>query len=221
MNRLLSLSGAAAALVFAGLAAAQSAPPAWIDAPTFAEGAAAYPARAKAQGVGGFAELTCTANRQGYMRDCAVMREEPDGLGIGAAARKLAEKLRSTAVNGTEVRAVIGFTPDMLKPGGGFAGNPTWAALPAPADFQAAFPKSTGGPNTARVVLDCHVADGGALSACTVESEDPAGQGLGAGALGLAPKFRVGLTTTEGVPTVGAQVRVPIRYQLEQVTAPK
>jgi hypothetical protein len=92
--------------------------------------------------------------------------------------------------------------------------NITWAALPAITDFQASFPKSENGVNHVRVVMDCSVAAGGALAGCGVESEEPGGQGYGAGALALAPKIRVGLLTGDGVPTVGARVRVPIRYEL-------
>jgi TonB family protein len=219
--RIQPVLAAAAASACAVAASAQSAP-GWSEAPTFAQAAAAYPAKARAAGTGAMADLSCTVNRQGWLRDCVAVEERPSAMGVGAAARKLAEQLRtSPSENTKEVRVKLAFTPDMAKGAAAFAGNPTWAALPAPADFQAAFPKSVGGPNTARVVMDCVVADGGALSACKVESEDPAGQGLGAGALALAPKFRVGLLTVEGVPTVGAHVHVPIRYELQQVPAAK
>jgi hypothetical protein len=214
------LLAATAAAAFACAACAQTAPN-WLEAPSFAQAAALYPPKAKAAGTNAKADLSCTVDRHGHLGDCAVIEERPSGMAVATAAKKLAAQLKIAASNGTEVRVTLAFTPEMLKGAEGFAGNPTWAALPASADFQAAFPKSVGGPNTARVVLDCVVADGGALSACKVESEDPAGQGLGAGALGLAPKFRVGLLTVEGAPTVGAHVRVPIRYELQQVPAQK
>ena len=98
--------------------------------------------------------------------------------------------------------------------------RPAWAALPTAQDFQASFPKAANGVNQVRVVLACTVADGGALAGCTVVQEEPAGQGFGAGALALAPKFRVGPWSQDGQPTIGAKVRVPIRYQLTQVAPP-
>nr|MEA2799222.1 hypothetical protein [Phenylobacterium sp.] len=50
-----------------------------------------------------------------------------------------------------------------------------------------------------------------------VDQEEPAGQGFGEGALALASKFRVGPWSLDGEPTVGAKLRVPIRYELTPV----
>lgn len=190
----------------------------WIDAPTYAETAAAFPERARVTGEGGRALLTCGERADGTLKDCAVADETPGGRGFGAAARKLAARLRADrpagAPVGADVRVIIAFAPQMARGGDYVASNPVWTALPSAADFQASFPKTANGVNSVRVTLVCEVVAGGALSACRVESEDPAGQGYGAGALALAPKIRVGLLTVDGVPIVGAKVRVPLRYEL-------
>jgi len=200
-------------LIAAGPAAAQTA---WIAAPTAADMAAVYPAKAKAEHIGGGVELSCTANRKGAMTDCDVLGESPRGYGFGGAARDLAKKLTAQGVvNGQEVRVPISFLPDLGA--GATVKTPKWTSLPSVADMQAAVPKSEGGPNDIRVTLVCAVQDGGVLSGCAVDREEPAGQGFGQAILTLAPKFKVDLMSGEGTPTVGARVRVPVRFDLKPV----
>jgi TonB family protein len=213
---------AAAGILMAGAAGAQPAVT-WVEAPSVADMAAAYPAKAKAAGVGGLVNLTCSVSRDGRPRDCTAIGEQPSGMGFGFAARKLAEKLRvgEAGLVGQEVRVPVSFDPAMAKGEAPTITRPAWAQLPAAADFQASFPKTANGVNEVRVALVCSVGDDGALSGCTIDREEPAGQGYGQGALALAPKFRVGPWSQDGMPTAGAKVRVPIRYQLTQVAPPK
>jgi TonB family protein len=211
MFRLLSL----VALAAAAPAAAQVT---WTAAPTAADMAAAYPAKARAEGIGGGVELTCTARRDGAMDDCDVLGEAPRGYGFGAAARKLAGKLKADGVvNWSEVRVPITFAPEVLKSAPMTVKTPKWTATPTAADMQALVPKQTDGPNEARVTLVCDVQAGGALTSCAVDREEPAGQGFGPAVLALAPKFRTDLMSAEGQPTVGAKVRLPVRFSLKPV----
>ncbi len=191
----------------------------WTAAPTAAEMAAAYPAKAKAEGVGGAAELMCTAGRGGAMMACDILGETPRGYGFGSAARKLAQQsLKASGVaNDTEVRIPVTFSPDLAKGGVVTVKTPQWTALPSVTDMQAAVPHKEGGPNNIRVTLVCDVQAGGSLSGCAVDREEPAGQGFGPAVLALAPKFQVGLMSAEGMPTVGAKVRVPVRFDLKPV----
>jgi hypothetical protein len=207
-----------ASLIFAcaaGSAAAQT----WTAAPTAAEMAAAYPAKAKVEGVGGSADLACTAGRSGALVDCDVLGETPRGYGFGSAARTLVQKsLKAEGlVKDSEVRVPITFSADLAKGGAMTVKTPKWTELPTVTEIQAAVPKTEGGPNNARVTLVCDVQAGGALSGCTVDREEPAGQGFGPAILTLAPKFRVDLMSAEGMPTVGAKVRVPVRFDLKPV----
>jgi TonB family protein len=209
-------------LTFATLVALAAAPASaqvsWTVAPTAAEMAAAYPARAKAEGVGGAVDLVCTGGRDGRMTDCDVIGETPRGYGFGAAARRLAEGMQASGVQrGAEIRFPITFAPELAKGGAYSAKTPQWAALPSVADMQAAAPKTEGGPNNVRVTLVCGVQAGGVLADCAVDREEPAGQGFGPAILALAPKFRVELMSAEGMPTVGARVRVPVRFDLKPV----
>jgi hypothetical protein len=209
---------AAGALSLAASAAFAAVTPTWAEAPTYADAAAVYPAKAKAEHVAGSAVMSCTVTLNGRLSDCAAIAAQPEGMGFDDAAHRLTPKFRaelgSGVRSGSEVRFTIGFTPEMAGAGPPLEKNITWAALPAISDFQASFPKSANGVNHVRVVMDCSVGAGGLLSGCGVESEEPTGQGYGAGALALTPKIRVGLLTADGVPTVGARVQVPIRYEL-------
>ena len=102
-----------------------------------------------------------------------------------------------------------------------WSSQPVWAELPSVQDFQASFPKSQNGVNSVRVVLGCAVEAGGGLSGCSVAQEDPAGQGYGAGALALASKFKLAPWSQDGSPTVGAHIKLPIRYALTPTPAAK
>jgi len=212
MRGLTALAVAGAVALMAGGATAQQ----WIEAPSVADVAAAYPAKAKAAGVGGAVNLTCTVSREGRPRDCYALGEKPSGLGFGAAAKKLAEKLVVEGLYGQEVRVPVTFDPQVLSGGDVTVHAPAWAALPSAQDFQASFPKTANGVNDVRVTLVCAVAAGGTLSGCEVGREEPAGQGYGAAALALAPKIRVSPWSLEGEATIGAKVRVPLHYQLTQ-----
>jgi TonB family protein len=211
---------AASCLLAPSVAAAQAGPT-WGEAPSAADMAAAYPAKARAAAIGGTVNLTCTISREGHPRSCAVLDEKPGAYGLGAAARRIAEKLRvnETNLRGQDVMVPVTFNPEVLKAAAPSVTKPAWTAMPSVEDFQATFPKTANGVNSVRVVLACTVEEGGALGGCTVDSENPAGQGYGAGALALASKFRVGPWSQDGQPTVGGKLKLPIRYELTQVAA--
>jgi protein TonB len=215
---LAAAAGAAIATAGAVKSAGAEGERAWVDAPTVADIAAAYPARARAAGVGGQVELTCEMARDGHPRDCAALKETPSGYGFGAAAAKIATRLKASDLSLTRQNIFIPVTFDaaVLK-GEATVTKPAWAAIPSPEDFQATFPKTENGVNHVRVVLGCMVEAGGGLSGCSVAQEDPPGQGYGAGALALASKFRMGPWSQDGAPTVGAHIRLPIRYELTPV----
>jgi TonB family protein len=207
--------------VLAPSIAAAQVTPTWAEAPSAADLAAAYPPKAKAAGIGGTADMTCTVTREGRLRACVVIRETRGNYGFGTGARKLAALMRINELNlhDQEVVVPVTFNPEVLKPGGLTITQPAWAAMPTPADFQATFPKTENGVNSVRVVLACTIEAGGALGGCAVDSETPPGQGYGQGALALASKFRVGPWSQDGQPTVGAKLKLPIRYELTQVAA--
>jgi TonB family protein len=196
--------------------------PAWIEAPTTADAVAVYPAKARANRMGGDAVLSCTIKPDGHMRDCMAISVSQGGYDFDVAARRLAAKLRLQpgpgARPGDEIIVKLSLSPMLLSQTAQAIDKPAWSALPSAEDFQASFPKAENGVNDVRVALDCGVGAGGVLDDCKVASEEPPGQGYGAGALALAPKFRTALLSTDGAPTVGGRVRLPIHYKLTQVS---
>jgi TonB family protein len=184
------------------------------QAPSVADIAAVYPARAKAEGAGGKVRLACSVGHDNRPRDCSVLTETGH-YGFGAAAEKLAEKMKVEAdgMYGQNIFIPFTFDPSVLS-GAATVAKPAWVDLPSAQDFQATFPKTENGVNHVRVVLGCTVAADGSLDGCAVNQEDPAGQGYGAGALALASKFRLATWGPEGEPMVGAKINLPIRYEL-------
>lgn len=223
MSLKLVVLGASAAAAVAAFAPAAWADPVatFAEAPTVSDIAAAYPARAKAANVGGTVQLTCQVGRDLRPRDCAALTEKPSSYGFGAAARKLAERMKvdDSSLIGLNVFVPVTFDPAVLT-GAAMVAKPAWAAMPTAADFQSTFPKSQNGVNDVRVVLGCTVEAGGALGGCAVAQETPPGQGYGEGALALASKFRVAPWGLDGAPTVGAKIRLPIHYELTPVKQP-
>ncbi|MFI4964926.1 MAG: hypothetical protein ACHP9T_06115 [Caulobacterales bacterium] len=210
-------AGAAIVAGAAGSPALADPVPTWSDAPTIADMAAAYPPRARAAHVSGHVQLTCEVGRDNHPRLCEPLVEKPGSYGFGAAARKLAEKLTvaEAGMVGQNIFVPVNFDAAVLT--GAPNVKPTWASLPSVTDFQASFPKTENGVNRVRVVLGCTVEAGGALGDCAVAQEDPPGQGYGAGALALAPKFRVAPWGPDGEASIGAHIQVPIRYELTPV----
>jgi hypothetical protein len=195
----------------------------WREAPSVADIAAAYPAKAKAANAGGRAVLDCVIDRDGGLGACRTEAETPINYGFAAAARALAGKFvaptessTGESLVGAHTQVMFTFDPATLSEANPVIGKPDWAALPSGADFAQAFPPKAKqeGVLQARVMLVCTVAAGGELSDCTAESEDPPGYGFGEATVRLAEKFRVNVWTAEGLPTIGGALRIPLRYDL-------
>ncbi len=157
--------------------------------------------------------------QEGRLASCDSLASEPQGYGFDTAAKALARQFRLqllTPEDKTTARKIVvhlpfTFDPAMLTQSTPIIGKPSWASLPSGAEAQAAF-QSLKQPGTIRAMLGCTVQAGGGLGDCSVESETPAGSGAGAAGLTLAPRFKVSTWTTEGLPTIGGTIRVPLRY---------
>lgn len=90
---------------------------------------------------------------------------------------------------------------------------PQWVATPSAEDAQAAYPKAAAEKRLeGRATLKCGVSGEGFLKDCASIAEEPAGQGFGAAALAIAPKFQMAPLTKDGMAVAGGTVRVPIRF---------
>lgn len=197
----------------------------WREAPSVADVAAAYPAKARDAKAGGRVVLNCVLKGDGGLSACRHVLETPTGYGFAGAARALAPKFvgpvtgsDGQALEGMHTQLTFTFDPQSLDAATPVVGKPDWAALPGAADFAEAFPMKAreAGVQKARVVLLCSVGPGGALGGCTAQSEEPAGYGFGAATMPLADNFRVNVWTEEGLPVIGGSIRVPLRYDLSQ-----
>lgn len=107
--------------------------------------------------------------------------------------------------------------PDVPPPGEGGAVSIRiqWAQRPDSADVEKLRP--AGFRDAAQVILRCRLNDpsrppDGRLHACAIQSEQPAGHGLGAAALSLVNRFRMDSKSYAGMPEE-ALVAVPIRWR--------
>jgi hypothetical protein len=203
---------------------------AWAAAPSFADMAAAYPKKAREAHLSGHVTVACSFTRIGALVDCTTISEEPKGQGFGAAAHNLARQFRAPpeltvrALGLSNVQVPFTFDAAVLTETKPAIGKPQWAALPSADETSAAFSGVTkaGVGGTVRVMLACGVQPGGGVADCKVAREEPAGQGVGAAALSLAPRFKITTWTIEGLPTVGGEVNIPLRYegQAKEAAAP-
>lgn len=203
----------------------------WAEAPAYSDVAAAYPAKARASGLGGRTTLKCMFKAEGRLGGCSTLTEEPTGQGFAAAARTLiplflgpAEFSNGKSTYGAIAQVPFVFAPEMLDPDKRLVGTPKWAVLPTGDTMLAGYPPKAldAGVKSARVVMGCTAGAGGKLEACQITSEEPAGLGFAAAGMELSRSFRVEPWTADGLPIVGGRIRVPIRYQLpdEEPAAP-
>lgn len=195
----------------------------WLEAPSVADVQAADPPKARADKTTGHVALQCTLNKEGRLGGCETMTEEPKGYGFGRAAKDLAPKFRGPTqdtqgapIAGARVRVVFTFAPETLDAAAPLIGKPDWTVLPSAEDLRAVLPEAAkkAGVLKAKVVMVCTVAADGGLAGCQTQSEDPPGLGYGAATVQLARTFKLSIWSTEGLPTVGGRVTVPIRYDM-------
>lgn len=200
---------------------------AWVEAPSVAAVAAAYPVRAREAAKSGAVLLNCVFSATGRLSRCETVAESPGSYGFALAARSLTgyflgplELPDGRTVAGSHAQIAFKFVPEALQ--AQTVTRPEWTMLPTPAQFQAAFPEaaSKAGVLKAKAVMNCTAAPGGVLADCQAGSEEPGGYGFAAATLPLASAFRLKTWTTDGQPVVGGKVRVPIRYELQQAALP-
>ncbi len=192
----------------------------WLEAPSYSQVAAAYPKKAANDGTEGHAALDCRIASDQRLHDCNVITEQPKGMGFGKAARDLAPLFRAPAMTSAgqstkDAHVDLGFTfVHAMLAASPRIGQAQWVALPSGEEFDKAFPHPKD-PISIHVMLDCRIGPTGHLEDCQLQNEAPAGQGLGAASLALAPSFVLALWSAEGLPTVGGRVRVPITVDIK------
>lgn len=194
----------------------------WSDGPSFADVVAAYPEKARQAKLGGQVSLECYFNKEGRVRNCQSMTEAPRSYGFSAAAKALSVKFQGPktwsdgkSIAGARVDLKFTFSPDMLDPQvKPVTGKPVWLKLPTSEQLMASLPEEArkAGVVQARVMLSCIVQPLGRVGNCKAISEDPAGHGVGLAATALSEHFVLASWSAEGLPTIGGEVRIPLRY---------
>ena len=196
----------------------------WAKAPTYQQVVDAFPKKAREQHLTGSASLQCAITKAGGLDGCQVMTEQPNGMGFGSAATKLAKDFHqplnvSAGVNlgGNVTRLRFTFTDRMLDGGAPRIGKPRWRKGPTGQELLDAIPKAALEANILEggAMVECMVVDEGVLANCKTVSETPAGMGFGAAVLNLMPKFHLATWTDEGLPVVGGSVRIPLQFKLK------
>lgn len=200
------------------------------DAPDHVQVLAAYPPKARAARVAGVASLSCRIREGGRLGSCETVREEPKDYGFAAAAKALAPEFQAPidleggdAMVGARSMVLVTFDPKTIDGGSQVVGRPKWIGVPQFSDIAAVLPPKAREAKVyqARVLMTCTVLEGGAVNACKTESEEPAGLGYDKAAESLAQYFKLSVWTEEGLPTVGGQVRIPLRFDLQPAAAAK
>lgn len=94
---------------------------------------------------------------------------------------------------------------------------PQWAERPSYEDVITAYPIEAAARNrTGRVVFRCRLSETMQPVDCYVESETPQGHGFAEAGRALVAKYRL-----EPVLPVGAEIRAPIRFELETGPEPR
>lgn len=92
--------------------------------------------------------------------------------------------------------------------------RPRWEGKPDGAVLERLYPAGAKQAGVSgRATVACVVTAAGAMSACEIVSEEPAGAGFGAATLALAPHFRMSPTTAEGRSVEGGRVRIPVVWR--------
>lgn len=155
-----------------------------------------YPERAQRRVVNGWARLRCLVGEDYRAKDCIVVGQDPAGYGFDAAALHIITHgqfdplAHGESTAGHIVIKKISFSFGRDSPVGGGSASDTWAKQPSLSDVARAHPLGAEDYGMADVTCQLVSADG-ALSACSVQSEAPAGQGFGGAALDLAGLYRL------------------------------
>jgi TonB family protein len=207
--------------------------PWWQRVPRALDLASSFPTQAIAAHVTeGRVTIACDVVSDGKLDHCGIVKEQPEGLGFGAAALSLSSQFQMSLWTdegqptiGGRINVPIRYLapgvplaaatpePPPPPPQPAAAEEPHWARKPIPADFAAAYPPVAANLGlSGEVSIHCGVGDDGRLKACKVLSETPPGFGFGQAALTLAGGYRAPVGLASGAPP--GEITFPIRFSM-------
>jgi hypothetical protein len=195
--------------------------PVWVQAASFDDLAAAYPAQGG--GVEGYAVARCRVARSGAMAACQTMKEQPEGHGFGDAASRLAMakfRISQQVASPFHRDPVLVDVAVRFQPPGKLDRTvmaPIWLAGVDPQAAPKVFPPEAvaAGRTSGLGVTKCAVSADGSLSGCTAEPGEPDGLGFSEAAAKLASGMKMNLWSADAAPVVGGVVHIPIRLNLK------
>ena len=199
----------------------------WSATPTAKEVSAAFPARAMGHVDRARVVLRCRITAAGGLRACEATTEQPGGYGFGGGARKLAALFRvaddpdiMTKVKDAYVDVPFDFRDPGKPPPPLELFDPQWRPNSNPPAAEA-FPHEAvkDGLKTGIGLVRCRVTHAGTLTDCAIVGEQPANEGFGRLALGVARGMTMNPWSKQGLPVDDAEIRMPIRFNLEDAPA--
>jgi TonB family protein len=199
----------------------------WGKTPTAADMAAVFPLKSVGQVARAHVVLRCRITRDGPVKSCQTVTEQPVGRGFANAARDLIKAFQvvdDPGVRGQLKDAFVDIPFDFRDPSKPSPPpeliDPQWIRGPDPQMAGQLFPPEAAkaGFKSGLGVIDCEVSHDGALTGCSVVREDPAGMGFGKLALAIADIMTMNPWSKQGIPVDGGRVRVPIRLNLNPDT---
>ena len=197
--------------------------PDWIRKPSSDDLAGVFPKAAIKAGKDGRAEIGCDVTVEGFLQNCKVLSEQPEGLGFGPAALQLAPQFRmSPRIRGgkpTTGSVTVPVNWGGLSGGGLTAGrksmlvDPPWASTPSAAQVAAAWPAAAGDTPSAQVALRCSLDKTGALQRCDTIAENPKSLGFGRAAKDLSKSFRVAFAPEDAKTLDDYMIDIPFRFR--------
>jgi len=161
---------------------------------------------------------------EGLVESAQIIESDVENAAVAAEAMRVALSARypPNPAAGYETQLVVHF--DVLGASGQGEQTPgptvslsevPFSQRPSASDFARHYPRRALSAGVeGRVTLSCIVRNNYRLN-CSVASEDPPGVGFGQAAVRIARQFRAGRQFPDGRSTVGAQVSMPMVFQVE------
>lgn len=190
--------------------------PAWAQAPSFDELAAAYPP--EGAGVEGYVVAHCQVQKTGLLKGCVAVKELPMRHGFAHAALSLMSRFQASpeslaaAPKGAPIEVDV---PIRFPPAGEARDRtvraPIWLAGADPQSLLREAPLPALRPNSPGAVVQCRVGEGGGLEACAIELTSPDGIDYDEAAVKFASRLKMNLWSADAGPVVGGVAHVPVR----------